>query len=62
MEYTHMLKHDLLPDVRGLFKAAGNRSFIYNNMGLHSTHKVQPRIYLENREWKLSLGLPILLI
>lgn len=27
MEYTHMLKHDLLPDVRGLFKAAGKKKF-----------------------------------
>jgi hypothetical protein len=62
MEYTHMLKHDLLPDVRGLFKAAGRKKFICNKMGLQSIHLVQPHTYLEKREWKLSLGLPILLI
>jgi hypothetical protein len=49
MEYTHMLKHDLLPDIRGLFKAAGRKKFYLQQDGA-SIHTSSATTYLLGKE------------
>lgn len=49
MEYTHMLQHDLFPELRELFKAAGKKKFYLQQDGA-SIHTSKATQYLLDKE------------